>query len=423
VILLEWSEFAERLSRELAGLDRDTILIVREHDESRHYVQAMREPDRLYAEAVSNNFLEGPLALTPADEEVLTEAGWRPPTEDWAPANWWTELPPFATAPDFTGLADMMVTALRDVQGLRRPADLVYESFHRHGTGLIELLDFGITPADPGRISESRRTSDVPRPGAGEDPSGEDTGDEAGNVVPEPDVHEHGQSAGERPERTGRRRRATEAAALSAPSGPDRPKPPSGDLDGATAATPAGGPPSAEALEARLAKAKERGDHLTCFELLLSAELTLSMTRAATEDQAAEFATTSIGNGTYLMAFTSTEAMAEALGEQAGGNHVASFGELAAAWPNPRWSLVINLGLPSEIHLDSATVARLDGMRRTAEQASTVDAVVDVPAPAPPAVRLWHGARLWRYEGESEAPVAVYDSVTARWDLTAPQAD
>ncbi|HZB31953.1 MAG TPA: SseB family protein, partial [Streptosporangiaceae bacterium] len=154
---MEWSEFAVRFARELAGLDRDTILIVREHDESRHYVQAMRESERLYAEAVSNNFLDGPLALTPADEEVLAEAGWRPPTADWSPANWWTELgldaPPGACAE----LADMMVTALRDVQGVRRPADLVYESFHRDGYGLIELLDFGIAPADPGRITERRR--------------------------------------------------------------------------------------------------------------------------------------------------------------------------------------------------------------------------------------------------------------------------
>ncbi|MFC7729380.1 TY-Chap domain-containing protein [Actinomadura keratinilytica] len=77
--MLEWSEFARRLGRELAVLERDTILIVRERDESRHYVQAMREPDRLYAEAVSNNFLDGPLLLTLADEEVLSEAGWRPP--------------------------------------------------------------------------------------------------------------------------------------------------------------------------------------------------------------------------------------------------------------------------------------------------------------------------------------------------------
>ncbi|WP_255204992.1 SseB family protein [Actinomadura sp. BRA 177] len=163
---MEWSEFARRLGRELAGLERDTILIVRERDESRHYVQAMREPDRLYAEAVSNNFLDGPLLLTLADEEVMSDAGWRPPA-DPAPRNWWTELPEAGAAGgmlsvtdgDYSRLADVMVTALRDVQGVRRPSDLVYESFHRHGTGLIELLDFGIDVADASRVNKRRATS------------------------------------------------------------------------------------------------------------------------------------------------------------------------------------------------------------------------------------------------------------------------
>ncbi|WP_424923093.1 TY-Chap domain-containing protein, partial [Actinomadura rubrisoli] len=166
--MLEWSEFARRLGRELAGLERDTILIVRERDESRHYVQAMREPDRLYAEAVSNNFLDGPLLLTLADEEVMSEAGWRPPLEP-APRNWWTELPeagspggmPSVAFADYSRLADVMVTALRDVQGVRRPSDLVYESFHRHGTGLIELLDFGIETADPSRVTKRRSSSET----------------------------------------------------------------------------------------------------------------------------------------------------------------------------------------------------------------------------------------------------------------------
>src|SRR5690606_40701929 len=88
----DWSSDVCCSDLKLAGLERNTILSVREREESRHYVQAMREPDRLYAEAVSNNFLEGPLLLTHADEEVMSEAGWRPPA-DPAPRNWWTELP------------------------------------------------------------------------------------------------------------------------------------------------------------------------------------------------------------------------------------------------------------------------------------------------------------------------------------------
>lgn len=406
--MLEWSEFAERLGRELAALDRDTILIVREHDESRHYVQAMREPDRLYAEAVSNNFLEGPLLLTPADEEVLTEAGWRPPTADWAPANWWTDLPPYATKADFAGLADMMVTALRDVQGLRRPADLVYESFHRHGTGLIELVDFGIRPADPARINESRATADLAA----------DLG-----------------SPGRAPEEAGLRLRAGEGAALAAPARPEQPQPPPRDLNGATPPArraPQPGVPrqvTAEddtSLEGRLADAKRHGDHLACFELLLTADLLLLMTGPAADGQGPpEPATTVIGTGTYLMAFTSPKALAQALGERTDGHREVTFGDLAAAWPDPHWSLIINAGLPSEIRLDAATVARLDGMRRTAAQASAVDAVLDVAAAPAPVIRPPDGVRLWRYDGGETAPLAVYDAATSRWTSadTAPHAE
>jgi type III secretion system-like peptide-binding chaperone/type III secretion system (T3SS) SseB-like protein len=371
---LEWSEFAERLSRELARLDRDTILIIREHDEDRHYVQAMREPDRLYAEAVSNNFLEGPLLLTPADEEVLAEAGWQPPTADWAPANWWCELSPVATADDHARLADMMVTALRDVQGVRRPADLVYESFRRHGTGLIELVDFGVAHADPTRITE-RRGADPAEPPAATDPPGE-------VAVPN----------------------AEQAATTPDGDGTD--------------------------LEARLAEATQRGDHKTCLELLLSADLVLPLTEPVADDTVpnlSAFATTTTDISTCLLAFTSTEAMAQGLGTEDRAFHIAGFGHIAATWPDPQWSLLVNAGLPTEIQLDSAAVAGLDGMRRIAEQVSTVDAIVDDALAAPsddatdpasasePATRLPQGVQLWRFDGDSPSPVAIFDAASSRW--------
>jgi hypothetical protein len=368
VILLEWSEFAQRFARELAGLDRDTILIVRERDESRHYVQAMREPDRLYAESVSNNFLEGPLLLTPADEEVLNEAGWRPPTADWSPANWWTELPPATGAADYDRLADMMVTALRDVQGVRRPSDLVYESFHRHGTGLIELLDFGIEAADPQRLSERRTARPVEEP------------------IPAPTGASSGPSSAEDRE------------------------------------------PTAE-LEARLGDAKQRGDQLSYFELLLGAELLLPSTGQAVEDPGlAEFTTATIEQRTHVLVFTSVQAMAQSQGVPGRGPSTGlyrktTFGQIAAAWPDPSWGLAVNPGLPSEIHLDSDTVGRLDEMRRTAARAATVDAVVaESPAPIM-AVRLPHGAQLWRLGESGPAfPVAVYDAMSARWSASVTDA-
>lgn len=317
--MLEWSEFARRLGRELAGLERDTILIVRERDESRHYVQAMREPDRLYAEAVSNNFLEGPLLLTLADEEVMSEAGWRPPS-DPAPRNWWTELPDFGTPggmqsvteDDFARLSDVMVTALRDVQGVRRPSDLVYESFHRHGTGLIELTDFGIDVADPSRVNKRRASS---------------------SGAP-----------------------AAEALAGAAP-------PPTG--------TPPAGTPmppedtarvNAELLEPRLAEAKANGDNTTYFRLLASADLVLPASAPAVEDpDRAEFPTISIGSGTYVTVFTSPGALARTGDRRPGLYRRTSFAQLASGWPDRTWRLAINWGLPSEVLLDSSVIDRLHG--------------------------------------------------------------
>ena len=363
--MLEWSEFAQRLARELAALPRDTILIVREREEIRHYVQAMWEPDRLYAEAVSNNFLDGPLLLTPADEEVLTEAGWRPPAPQIS-GNWWTELPPATSSADFALLSDMMVTALRDVQGVRRPAELVYESFRRLGTGLIELTDFGIDIADPHRVTERLSAVAATEPGPAD---------------------------------------AKATPLLAAPVGP------------------------IGELEERLGDAKQRGDHITYFELLIGADLVLPATGQAVEDPSlAEFRPTMINNAPYVLVFTSPQAMAQSQGPGGTGLYrKTTFGEIAGALPGlsgggPPWSLAINLGLPSEIHLDAATVARLDEMRRTAAQAATVDALVDPAGGTGPGVpmRLPHGAQLWRLADTTgpAGPVAVYDAMNGGWTVT-----
>jgi hypothetical protein len=438
VILVEWSEFAVGFARELAGLDRDTILIVREHDESRHYVQAMRETERLYAEAVSNNFLDGPLALTPADEEVLAEAGWRPPTTDWSPANWWTELALDAPPGAHAELADMMVTALRDVQGVRRPADLVYESFHRDGYGLIELVDFGIAAADPGRIAERRSSAAADEAGLR---SGGATGGRAGEEA----------TAGPPIEAPAEWQAERQAEQILAAPPPANGSPPDGS-------PPAPYRPSEQ--ESRLVDALRIGDAAACYEQFLAAELVLPATGQAVEDPSlAEFTTAVVDGETRVLAFTSPAAMARACAERTGLHRKTTFPELAAAWPDPSWSLVINGGLPSEVRVDAVTVARLDEMRRTAEQASTVDALVgrpepraitlggaaaaDVPGlsdlpdlPGPPGLAgrsgadaalsavhplpVPHGAQLWRLTDATPdaIPLAKYDAAAGRWIAT-----
>ncbi|GAA4073139.1 hypothetical protein GCM10022214_31930 [Actinomadura miaoliensis] len=380
---MEWSEFARRLGRELAVLERDTILIVRERDESRHYVQAMREPDRLYAEAVSNNFLDGPLLLTLADEEVLSEAGWRPP-EDPAPRNWWTELPAFAALDDHARLSDMMVTALRDVQGVRRPSDLVYESFHRLGTGQIELPDFGIDAANPGQLTRRRSSAEALAQGGppggfgqGRAPAPREPLDPlVDRDVAVPPTEPKGLTGPEGPTPPLSGAAGPSAAAGggvdlaqrigSLPLGAPVPGPEPGAAAGRTPPWPTAGP---DELESRLADAKQRGDHTTYFELLLSADLVLPVsTGQAAHPRAAGFPTTTIGTRTYITVFTSPQSLARSIGRPGDPPsslyRQTSFAQLATEWPDPSWQLAVNPGLPSEVHLDAAAVARLDAQQR-----------------------------------------------------------
>jgi hypothetical protein len=156
---MDWPEFTGRLAAELAALDDGMVLVVHRGDRDAYYVQAHRDPHRVRGEAVGNEVLEEPLRFPETDEKRMTDAGWGAPGP-----NWWVELSPGAPAAEFRRLAEMMVTALRDVQKARAPADLRYEAF-RGDTG-IELTDFGVELADPGSVSE-RRPAAAPTAPAG----------------------------------------------------------------------------------------------------------------------------------------------------------------------------------------------------------------------------------------------------------------
>ncbi|MEV4255532.1 hypothetical protein AB0J52_20450 [Spirillospora sp. NPDC049652] len=361
--MLEWSEFARRLGRELTALERDTILIVREREESRHYVQAMREPDRLYAEAVSNNFLDGPLLLTLADEEVMSESGWRPPAEPGAagPRNWWTELPGFATPADYARLAEVMVTALRDVQAVRRPSDLVYESFHRHGTGLVGLPELGLECADPSRITRTRGVDPLSASGQGSFPEPDVLAAEPG-MPPPPAFPDAKGLSGPAPNGL-----PGAPGPLQGPGGAAFPG--YGDVPGqgpsvhdvqaglapAAAPVPMGSP--ADEIEPRLAEAKDRGDHTTYFDLLPTADLVFPDAPGESVPP-----TMTLGAVTYITVFTSPGALAR-VSSPAVPFRRTSFADLSANWPDPAWQLAINPGLGSEIHLDLTAVARLGAVR------------------------------------------------------------
>ncbi|MBT2228569.1 SseB family protein [Nonomuraea sp. NEAU-A123] len=113
-------------------------------------------------------------------------------------------------------------------------------------------------------------------------------------------------------------------------------------------------------FEERLWAARENGQEALCLSLLRDADLALPITAAAAAGtEAPAWATAADPERTWLLAYTSAEAMRLATGGVATHYRVVSLAELAAGWPDPRWGLAINPGLPTVFMLEPGTVARL----------------------------------------------------------------
>ncbi|NDU77981.1 hypothetical protein GWI34_36035, partial [Actinomadura sp. DSM 109109] len=110
--------------------------------------------------------------------------------------------------------------------------------------------------------------------------------------------------------------------------------------------------PSGSALETALTEARERGDQHGYLELIARATLYLP---APGDPESADhqFATAQFGDGTFVLAFTSPEAMDRSLQGQAVHHRQASLAELSRRWPHPEWQLAVNPGLPSACYLDA----------------------------------------------------------------------
>ncbi|MEU8307263.1 SseB family protein [Actinomadura sp. NPDC048955] len=110
--------------------------------------------------------------------------------------------------------------------------------------------------------------------------------------------------------------------------------------------------PSGSTLEAALTEARERGDQHGYLELLARATLYLP-SPGDPEGGDHQFATAQFGDGTFVLAFTSPEAMDRSLQGQAVHHRQASLAELSRRWPHPEWQLAVNPGLPSACYLDA----------------------------------------------------------------------
>jgi SseB protein N-terminal domain len=116
----------------------------------------------------------------------------------------------------------------------------------------------------------------------------------------------------------------------------------------------------ASAFDDHLAKAHAAGDLAGCLGLLRAADFALPLSEAAaTGAEHAAWPVMTVDERTWLMAYTSAEALDTATGRRGHRFRVVSLAELCAGWPDPGWGLAVNPGLEVSFFLEPGTVARL----------------------------------------------------------------
>jgi len=108
----EWWTFEDRLTRYLAAMPDDEVLILTDSNDDSRYVQFM---------SFGSNGIHGEAAMGASDDE-LVRGGWQPPEVNWrgkpvGSPNLTVDVPP----QDVQRLSAMVVTVLRDVWEIDSP--------------------------------------------------------------------------------------------------------------------------------------------------------------------------------------------------------------------------------------------------------------------------------------------------------------
>ncbi|WP_250562998.1 SseB family protein [Sphaerisporangium fuscum] len=113
-------------------------------------------------------------------------------------------------------------------------------------------------------------------------------------------------------------------------------------------------------FEESLSTAFAGGDLALCLAMLRLAEFALPITpSAAAGEERAAWPTADDGERTWVLAYTSAAALKAGTGGAEPYHRIVTMPELAAGWPDLRWGLAINPGLPVHFFLEPGTVARL----------------------------------------------------------------
>lgn len=139
-----WATFRDRLAEALGALEEGQYLIL-SGARSPYYVQFAMEADSLlWAEAVSDAFLEKGEKLGKARRDALVKLGWRAPAGDSRGKRSARESSGspnyqgrFERADRFAVAATLAVQTLRDVHGFRTPASLRYYAFEGEGADIL----------------------------------------------------------------------------------------------------------------------------------------------------------------------------------------------------------------------------------------------------------------------------------------------
>ncbi|WP_119727830.1 TY-Chap domain-containing protein [Thermomonospora amylolytica] len=129
-------------------------------------------------------------------------------------------------------------------------------------------------------------------------------------------------------------------------------------------------------IEAALVAAKSRGDQGGYLNIVLRAQLYVPVAPDG------RHLTADYRDGTYILAFTSPDAMDWALGGPLMDYRRTTFAELACEWPDPAWRLAINTRLPSSAYIDTDTIRRVAEHARSGRPPASTPPMSAPTAPA-----------------------------------------
>jgi len=135
-----------------------------------------------------------------------------------------------------------------------------------------------------------------------------------------------------------------------------------------------------------MAQAAQASDQRTFFQVLAGADLVLPRFAQDDDQDGQRFVTAGLFGETFLVVFTSVEAMAAQLSGLVDGYAFTRYAELSEKWPHPQWRLAVNPGTPLEAYVPIGAVAAAAAGDLVVATAAELVAEAESAVTAPPDV-------------------------------------